>query len=59
MENGKWNHYTQIDGSASYRLQNPAPIEYRGKRTQLSHLKNLYDWAKNDGYNNFSDWANG
>ncbi|ODZ60724.1 TIR domain-containing protein [Vibrio parahaemolyticus] len=58
-KNGKWSHYTQIDGSASYRLQNPAPVEYRGKRTQLSHLKNLYDWGEDDGYNNFSDWANG
>lgn len=58
-KNGKWNPYTQIDGSASYRLENLAPVEYRGKCIQLSKLKAVYNWVENDGYNNFSDWVEG
>ncbi len=56
-KNNKWVEYTEIDGSASYRLQNAIGSGYRGKFFQLSKMKDTYSWNKDDGYNNFSNWV--
>lgn len=56
-KNGEWSKYTQLDGSASYWLDTPIRKEMRNNFYQLSKLFSVYDWNKNDGYNNFSDWV--
>ncbi len=56
-KNGKWIQYEELDGSASYRLNSAVGTTYKGKFFQLSKLKNTYDWAKDKGYDNFSDWV--
>ena len=55
--NGKLINYDKIDSSATYRLENPAPISKRGKSFKLSALYSTYDWVGNDGYNKFSKWV--
>ena len=47
--------YEKIDGSASYQVN--VAQQYHGKGYNLAHWYNVYDWATNDGYNNFSDWV--
>lgn len=56
-KNSKWVEYKRVDGSASYRLKTAVAASYRGKFFQFSKLKKIYDWDKNDGYNNFSKWV--
>ncbi len=55
--NGAWHEYSEIDGRASYQLQNPVAKEYRGKGLKFSQIFPVYDWVANDGYNNFSKWV--
>jgi len=54
---GKWNEYIQIDGRASYRMESPVAKKYRGNFFQFSKLKPTYDWKKEKGYDNFSEWV--
>jgi len=49
-----WSQYTEIDGSASYAVNVSA--EYRGKGYNLGSWYRTYDWAGDDGYNNFASW---
>jgi hypothetical protein len=51
-KNGQWTNYSDID---SYNIKQVDPI-YRGQFVQLSKKKSVYDWIKDDGYNNFADW---
>lgn len=53
--NGRWNQYTEIDGSASYRVQGLA-ARYHGKSLNLGQFYPEYDWVVDDGYNNFATW---
>lgn len=55
QKNGKWIEYTEIDGTASYRVE--VPQKYRGKGYHLGNFYHLYDWIADDGYNNFSTWV--
>lgn len=49
-----WVEYSAIDGSPSFRIENWK--RYGGDFYQLSKLYKTYDWALNDGYNNFPKW---
>lgn len=53
--NGNWEKYSEIDGSSSYQIDAVAP-QYRGKGFHLTKWCTEYDWATNDGYNNFGAW---
>ncbi len=52
--NGKWEQYSEIDGSASFATSVAAP--YRGNGYNLSQWYKTYDWVTDDGYNNFATW---
>jgi len=54
--NGKWQEYSEIDGSASYQTSGVAQ-QYRGKGFNLAQWYREYDWVTNDGYNNFANWV--
>jgi hypothetical protein len=54
--NSKWHEYAEIDGTASYRIDQVAR-EYRGKGFNLGNFYPTYDWVADDGYNNFSSWV--
>ena len=53
---GKWQHYEEIGDSARYQGK-AASEQYRGKGINLTQFYPVYDWAANDGYNNFSKWV--
>ena len=53
---GKWQSYAEVDGRAAYQCD-PVAIRLRGKLHQLSTLKSTFDWVKNNGYQNFSNWV--
>ena len=53
-KNGKWVQYQDL---APYTLKTVAPALKRGKLYKLSSLYQIYDWIKNDGYNNFAKWV--
>lgn len=53
--NGKWIRYNKIDSSASYRLN--VAKKYRGNGYSLSNLFVTYDWIRENGYKNFSNWV--
>jgi len=55
-KNDEWQLYEELEGSASYRCEAIAK-EYRGQFFQLSALKPVYDWVKDNGYNNFATWV--
>ncbi|MGU7778672.1 TIR domain-containing protein [Burkholderia sp. PU8-34] len=55
--NDKWVEYEKIDGSATYRNNTAVPKEYRGKGFNLGRWYTVYDWVKNDGFNNFAKWV--
>lgn len=55
FKNGKWVSYSQIDGSASYRVNVAA--RYHGKSFKLSDLFHVYDWVSDDGFTNFAKWV--
>ncbi len=44
-----------IDGSASYRVE--VAQKYWGNGYKLSNFFDVYDWVKDNGYNNFSNWV--
>ena len=52
----QWREYDEIDGSSSYGCSQVAE-QYRGKGFDLAQWYPEYDWAANDGYNNFATWV--
>lgn len=52
---GRWEEYDMIDGSASYRVE--VAQKYWGNGYKLSNFFDVYDWVKDNGYNNFSNWV--
>ena len=50
-----WIKYDKIDGSASYAVN--VPEQYRDKGFNLANWYPAYDWAVNDGFNNFPAWV--
>jgi hypothetical protein len=50
--NGKWSYYGDLNSFSI--LQQPLPNW--GKHLQLSNWLSVYDWAGNQGYENFSSW---
>jgi MTH538 TIR-like domain (DUF1863) len=53
---GKWEEYSEIDASASFRTGGVAQ-PYRGKGFNLGNWYRTYDWIADDGYNNFGTWV--
>ena len=51
-KNNKWIKYEDLDG---WSISGLAQSEW-GKVYQLSKYYNVYDWVKNDGYQNFDKW---
>ncbi|MDE0399403.1 MAG: TIR domain-containing protein [Candidatus Poribacteria bacterium] len=54
LKNGKWIQYQDL---ASYTLKTTASPAKRGKFYKLSSTYRIYNWARNDGYNNFAKWV--
>lgn len=54
--NGRWQKYTEIDGSATYRTGG-VQRQYWGKGFNFGHWYPTYDWVTDDGYNNFASWV--
>lgn len=55
--NGQWQQYLRIGGSASYTLDTPAAQARWGKGFNLATFYPAYDWVANDGFNQFSGWV--
>jgi hypothetical protein len=55
-KNGAWREYAEIDGSASYRTGG-LEQQYRGNAYNLGSWYRVYDWVRDDGFNNFSAWV--
>jgi MTH538 TIR-like domain (DUF1863) len=55
-KNGAWREYAEIDGSASYRTGG-LEQQYRGNSYNLGSWYRVYDWVRDDGFNNFSAWV--
>lgn len=55
LQNGKWVEYSEIDGSASYRVE--VAQKYRGKGFHLGNFYSVFDWVADDGYDNFATWV--
>lgn len=53
---GKWQEYSEIDGSATYQTGGVAE-QYRGKGFNLGQWYKIYDWVADDGYNRFAEWV--
>ena len=53
-KNRRWVQYGDHD---PYHLETTAPQVKRGKLYKLSLNRPVYNWATNDGYNNFSKWV--
>jgi len=51
---GKWADYGDLD---SYSLAKIAPQNKWGKWYGLSSIYPVYNWVKDDGYNNFGNWV--
>ena len=54
--NGKWQEYTEIDDSASYR-SGGIEQQYWGKGFNFSQWYRVYDWIGNNGFDNFANWV--
>ena len=54
---GHWTQYSELDGGAPYAV-NPVRLEYRGKAFDLAKWYRIYDWVRDDGFNNFANWVN-
>lgn len=50
---GKWIKYPDLDGWSVKQVDE----KYRNKIYRLSSDYKVYDWNKDDGYNNFSKWV--
>ena len=53
-KNRKWVEYQDL---APYTLETTAPLHKRGKFYKLSSDYSIYNWIRNDGYNNFAKWV--
>lgn len=53
-KNGKWVPYKDY---APLTLKTAVPPFKRGKFYKLSAFYQVYDWIKDDGYNNFAKWV--
>ena len=51
LTNGTWIQYKEVDGAAEYTTSVATP--YRGKGFNLSMWYRTYDWATENGYENF------
>jgi len=49
---GSWTNYTDLEGWSV----NPVEPKNRNKIFRLSEGHPIYDWIKDDGYNNFDNW---
>lgn len=56
-KSSRWKKYTELDSRASYQYDKPVPKKYRGSSFELSDIYSIYDWDKDNGYSNFSDWV--
>ena len=50
---GEWKLYPDLDGWTVKEF----PKKDREKIIQLSSIYPIYDWIKDDGYNNFKNWV--
>jgi len=53
--NGAWSEYSEIDGSATYQLENSKPKQ-GGQAFKLSNDYPVYLWNRDNGYENFATW---
>ena len=53
-KNRKWVEYQDL---APYTLKTIASLPKRGKFYKLSSDYSIYNWIRNDGYNNFAKWV--
>ena len=53
---GKWQKYSEIDGSASFRTGGTAK-QYWGMGFNLGRWYKTYDWITDEGYNRFANWV--
>ena len=53
-KNRKWVEYQDL---APYTLETTVPLHKRGKFYKLSADYSIYNWIRNDGYNNFAKWV--
>lgn len=51
--NGQWKSYRDF---GTYTLKTPVGISDRGQFYQLSKYYSVYDWTRNNGYDNFDRW---
>ncbi|MEC2256603.1 TIR domain-containing protein [Bacillus cereus] len=51
---GKWVEYADLP---PYKLNQSVPESHRGRIISLSSNYLVYDWIKDDGYNNFASWV--
>ncbi len=54
--NDNWKEYAEIEGSASYRTGGVG-AQYRGRGFNLGQWYREYDWAADNGYQNFGSWV--
>lgn len=52
----KWVHYTEIDGSASYKVNIAEPYRNKGYNFSTYGFK-THDWIGDKGYDNFASWV--
>ena len=50
---GEWVDFTDLAG---WNITNPVSDNQRNKIFRLSTIYPVYDWVKDDGYNNFASW---
>jgi hypothetical protein len=55
-ENGAWKEYMDIDGTASYQT-GALGTQYHNRAFSLAHFYPEYDWAADNGYQNFGVWV--
>lgn len=53
--NGKWVKYERIEGKSSFAPV-AKPRDGNNQGYNLGQLFPIYDWVKQDGYNNFANW---
>jgi len=52
----QWRLYKEIDGTASAQISMVSE-QYRGKSFNLARWCKIYEWVRDNGYNNFSKWV--
>lgn len=56
--NGQWKYYTEIDGTHTYHVDKSVHSKYRNSFHPLSEFYFIYDWIRDNGYENFATWVN-